>query len=198
MMNHYITGSAIKARREEQGMTQVELAERIGVSDKTVSKWENGRGLPDITLLEPLASALNSSVIELMNGEFVTNRNRAANMNRLKFYVCPVCGNVIVASGDAVVSCCGISLPALEPEKGDGSEEGHEIHVDQTDMQLHVTMEHPMSKEHSISFIAYVHDGGYHLTKLYPEGLAEAWLPSRRHGWVYAYCNRHGLFRVRI
>lgn len=53
-------------------MTQIELARKINVSDKTISKWETGKGLPDISLIETLAKALNVSVIELMSGEYVT------------------------------------------------------------------------------------------------------------------------------
>ena len=72
---------------------------------------ETGRGLPDITLLEPLAAALGVSVIELMRGEPVVNRNVSANMRRGTFYVCPVCGNMLHSLGAAVVSCCGVALP---------------------------------------------------------------------------------------
>ena len=112
-MNPYVTGAAIKQLREQRNLTQAELADRIGVSAKTVSKWETAKGLPDVSLLEPLAKALNISVIELMNGEQITNRNVSANMLRSKFYVCPVCGNIIHSMGDSLMSCCGITLPAL-------------------------------------------------------------------------------------
>ena len=113
-MNTYVTSATIRQLRERQNLTQSELAERIGVSSKTVSKWETGKGLPDISLLRPLAQALGISVIELMNGEPIVNRNLSANLLRSRFYVCPVCGNVIHGLGTAVVSCCGITLPPLE------------------------------------------------------------------------------------
>ena len=113
-MNTYVTGITIKQLRESRNLTQAELAEQIGVSSKTISKWETAKGLPDISLLQPLAQALGISVIELMNGEHITNKNISANMLRCKFYVCPICGNVITATGNAVVSCCGITLPPLE------------------------------------------------------------------------------------
>ena len=89
-MNTYVTAAAIRQVREKRNMTQAQLAYKIGVSSKTVSKWETGKGLPDVTLLQPLAQALNISVIELMNGEQITNRNVSANLLRGKFYVCPV------------------------------------------------------------------------------------------------------------
>ena len=72
-MNHYITGKMIKELREKEGYTQLELAQILAVSDKTISKWETGKGLPDISLIEPLAKALKVSVIELMNGEMIIN-----------------------------------------------------------------------------------------------------------------------------
>lgn len=72
-MNTYVTGTTIRQLREGRSMTQAELAEKIGVSSKTVSKWETAKGLPDISLLQPLAQALGISVIELMNGEQILN-----------------------------------------------------------------------------------------------------------------------------
>lgn len=98
-MNHYITGSAIRALREQQHLTQAQLAEKLSVSDKTISKWETGRGLPDISLLEPLAQALKVSVAELLTGEQIINTNRAANMLKSQLYVCPICGNVFQSMG---------------------------------------------------------------------------------------------------
>ena len=88
-MEPYVTGSAIRQLREAKRMTQAELAERLAVSAKTISKWETAHGLPDISLLEPLAAALGVSVLELMQGAPVVNRNRAANLLRSKLYVCP-------------------------------------------------------------------------------------------------------------
>ena len=67
-MNQYVTGTTIKELREKNKITQVQLAEKLGVSDKTVSKWETGKGYPDITLLEPIADALRASVAELITG----------------------------------------------------------------------------------------------------------------------------------
>ena len=127
-MNTYVTGTTIKQLRESRNMTQGSLAERIGVSSKTISKWETAKGLPDISLLQPLAQALGISVIELMNGEHIINKNVSANMLRSKFYVCPICGNAIHTLGNTVVSCCGITLPALEAEESD---DDHTIVIEQ-------------------------------------------------------------------
>ena len=119
-MNTYVTGTAIKQLRESRNMTQADLAEQIGVSSKTVSKWETAKGLPDLSLLEPLAAALGISVVELMSGTPVTNRNRSGNMLRCKFYVCPVCGNIIHTMGETLVICCGITLPVCDTTTGAG------------------------------------------------------------------------------
>lgn len=123
-MNHYITSSVIKTLREKQGLTQAQLAQQLCVSDKTVSKWESGRGLPDISLIEPLAKALRVSVPELLSGELMQNGNRSANIRRTKLYVCPLCGNIFHSTGSAMVSCCGITLPPLEAEEPEESQRG--------------------------------------------------------------------------
>ncbi|MEA4922947.1 MAG: helix-turn-helix domain-containing protein [Eubacteriaceae bacterium] len=194
-MDNYITGTTIKELREKQHMTQSGLAEKIGVSDKAVSKWETGKGLPDITLIEPLAEALGISVMELLSGEFVTNGNRSANMQKTKIYVCPICGNVIRATGEAVISCCGITLPAMEAEEPD---EEHLMDIDRSDGEYYVVMDHEMTKSHFVSFIAYATGGTFEMIKLYPEGNAEARFRSRGHGYIYSCCNRHGLMRRRV
>ena len=193
-MNTYVTGTTIKNLRESQNLTQAELAERIGVSSKTVSKWETAKGLPDITLLQPLAQALGLSVIELMNGQHITNKNISANMMRCKFYVCPVCGNIIHSTGNALVSCCGITLPPLEAEEAD---DNHPITVENVEDEQFITVNHPMTKEHFISFMAFVTSDRMQLVKLYPEGNAETRFQLRGRGYLYYYCNRHGLFKIK-
>ena len=194
-MNSYITGPAIKRLREEKGLTQAQLAERIGVSDKAVSKWETGRGLPDISLVEPLAKTLGVSVPELMNGEQILNKNRSANVQRTKFCVCPICGNVLLSMGDAVVSCCGVALPPLEAEE---AADAHGIQVQQVEDEHFITVAHPMTREHFITFLAFVSSDRVEFVKLYPEGNAETRMQLRGHGWLYACCNRHGLYKKRI
>ena len=194
-MNTYITGTTIKSIREAKGITQTQLAEMIGVTGKAVSKWETGRGLPDISLLQPLATALDTSVMALMTGELVTNQNRSANMLRTKFYVCPVCGNILHAMGDVLVSCCGITLPALEAEPFD---EDHELTIEKVEDEHFITVRHDMTKQHYISFLAYVTSDRMQFVKLYPEGNAETRLHLRGRGFLYGYCNRHGLMKQKI
>lgn len=192
-MNQYVTGSMIKRLREEKKITQLQLAEKLNVSDKAVSKWENGRGYPDITLLEGLAAALGVSVIELFAGQDVVNTNRSFNLLKTKFYVCPICGNVIQSTGEAVVSCCGITLPELEADLAD---EAHALSIEGIEDEYYVTLSHEMTKKHYISFIAAVRDDGYEIKKLYPEGNAEARFKINRVKYFCYYCNQHGLFAV--
>ena len=170
-MNTYVTGSTIRQLREAKGLTQAELAGTLSVSAKTISKWETAKGLPDISLLEPLAAALGVSVLELMQGEPIINRNRAANLLRSKLYVCPLCGNVLHATGQAVVSCCGITLPALDIAEAEDADEHHQLTVERVEDELFVTLHHPMEKNHYISFLAYLTGDKLQLVKLYPEGM---------------------------
>ena len=190
-MNQYVTGTTIRTLREKRGYTQKQLAEQLLVSDKAVSKWETGKGLPDISLLEPLAKALGVSIAELLRGECITNRNRAGNMQKAQFYVCPVCGNVIYAMGSGSFSCCGITLPPLEAEPAD---DDHAFRIEPVENEYFVSMDHPMCKEHSLSFLALVTVDRILLHKLYPEQNPEVRFPAVRRGTLYAYCSRHGLF----
>ena len=194
-MNTYVTGSTIKKLREARGMTQAQPAQRIGVSGKAVSKWETAKGLPDISLLQPLAAALGVSVIELMNGEPIVNRNVSSNLVRSRLYVCPICGNVLHSTGDAVISCCGVTLPALDAEEPD---EAHTLTVERVEDEQFLTVHHPMTKDHYISFLAYASADRFQLVKLYPEGEAQTRLQLRGRGTVYFFCNRHGLFRQKV
>lgn len=194
-MDNYITAETIKRLRTEKGLTQAQLAQTLDVSDKAVSKWETGRGLPDISLIEPLSKALGVSVIELISGECAVNRNRSGNMLRSKFYVCPVCGNVLHSLGESTATCCGVKLPPLEAEDACGA---HSISCSTDGYELYVTIDHPMTKQHYISFVAYVTDERTEMVKLYPEQSAAARFTKRSSGRVYAYCNKDGLFSVKV
>ncbi len=192
-MDQYVTGAAIKELREKNKMTQLQFAEKIGVSDKAVSRWETGRGYPDITLLEPIAKALSVSVTELLSGNAVFNSNVAANMLKAKFYVCPVCGNVICSTGETAASCHGILLAEAVPEEPD---EKHEVSVEKIEDEYYVRCSHEMSKAHYISFIAALSPDRVQLVKLYPEGEAEARFRMAGVRKILYYCNRDGLYAV--
>lgn len=194
-MDNYITGETIKHLREAKGITQNQLADMIGISSKAVSKWETAKGLPDIMLIEPLSKALGISVMELISGDTVANKNISSNILRSKFYVCPVCGNVIRSTGDAVISCCGITLPPLEAEDVDLA---HEIVIEPVEDESFITVNHDMEKTHFISFIAHITSDRVQFVKFYPEGNAQTRLQLRGRGYLYIYCNKHGLMKKRI
>lgn len=188
----YITGATIKKMREKQNLTQKELADKLSVSDKTVSKWETNRGLPDISIIEDLAKALHISLAELLTGDLKTNENTSCNMKKLSFYVCPVCGNLIYSLGEGSFSCCGVSLPPLEAEKPDDS---HGITTEPVEDEICVCMSHPMNKKHYISFMAYVTSDRAQIVKLYPEQDVCVRFPRNGRGILYVYCNKHGLYK---
>ena len=192
-MNQYVTGTIIKELREKNKMTQRDLADKLGVSDKSVSKWETSRGLPDITLLEPLAEVFKISVTELISGNTVHNANVSANMLRSKFYVCPVCGNVIHSMGEAAIHCHGIQLIPLEAEPSD---DHHMAFIERVEDEYYIRIDHSMTKDHYISFVAAVSFDGMQMVKLYPEGDAEARFMIRGVRRIFFYCNRDGLFSI--
>lgn len=194
-MNNYITASVIKRLREAKGITQTQLADQIGVSCKTISKWETAKGLPDISLIEPLSQALGVSVMELMSGDTVINKNISSNILFSKVYVCPVCGNVIHTTGEAVISCCGITLPPLDTEETD---EAHRITVEPVEDEHFISVHHDMTKNHFISFVAFVTSDRIQFVKFYPEGNAETRFQLRGRGNLYIYCNKHGLMKKKI
>ena len=191
----YISGKSIKAFREGKNLTQKQLGEIISVSDKTVSKWETEKGLPDITLLEPLAFALRVSVAELLSGENIINKNRGGNIKKAKFYVCPVCGNIIFSMGEGAFSCCGINLPPLLSEKADAA---HSFEIERPEGDIFVRFAHPMTKEHYISFAAYITYSGITVKKLYPEQEPKVRFAFSGKGKILFFCNRDGLFEFPV
>lgn len=194
-MNQYVTGAVIKELREKNKMTQLQLADKLGVSDKTVSKWETAKGYPDITLLQSIAEAFSVSVTELISGNAVYNSNVSANVLKSKFYVCPVCGNIIHSMGEAVIHCHGVLLTAETAERSD---ESHKITVEKIEDEYFVKIDHAMTKKHYISFIAALSCDKIELVKLYPEGSNEARFKRSGVEKILFYCNRDGLFYMNL
>lgn len=195
VMNQYVTGAVIKKLREEKKLTQAELAEELNVSDKTISKWETGKGYPDISLLESIAQTFGISITELLSGNTISNLNVSANMFRSKFYVCPICGNVVHSTGDLTLSCHGLQLM---PENAEISDENHKILIERIEDEYYVQIEHEMTKTHYISFIAALSSDGLQLVKLYPQGNAETRLKIRGVKKIFCYCNKDGLFYIDV
>ena len=194
-MNQYVTGTVIKELREKYHYTQAELAKELNVSDKTISKWETGKGYPDVSLLEPIAKAFGISITELISGNAISNSNISGNMLRSKFYVCPVCGNIIHSMGEAVIQCHGITLVPCQEEETD---EEHMIFIKRVEDEYYVRIEHDMTKQHYISFIAALSSDKLQMVKLYPEGNPETRLKINGVKKIVFYCNRDGLFSINV
>ena len=194
-MNQYVTGAVIRKLREKNHLTQAELAERLSVSDKTVSKWETAKGYPDISLLDPIAKVFGISITELLAGNAVSNANVSANMMRSKFYVCPVCGNAIHSMGEAVINCHGV---LLTPSQAEETDENHMIFIERVEDEYYVRMEHDMTKKHYISFVAALSADKIQMVKLYPEGNPEARFKMNGVKQIFFYCNKDGLFSIYV
>lgn len=194
-MNQYVTGAVIKELREKYHLTQAELAVKLNVSDKTVSKWETAKGYPDISLLEPIAQVFGISITELISGNAVSNVNISANMLRSKFYVCPVCGNSIHSMGEAVIQCHGLILTPCQAEETD---ENHMIFIERVEDEYYVRVEHDMTKQHYISFIVALSPDKLQMVKLYPEGNAEARFKINGVKKILFYCNRDGMIFINV
>ena len=194
-MNQYVTGAVIKKLREKHQLTQAELAKKLNISDKTVSKWETAKGYPDISLLEPIAKTFGISITELISGNAINNVNVSANVMRSKFYVCPVCGNSIHSMGEAVIQCHGIILTPCQAEETD---ENHKIFIERVEDEYYVRIEHDMTKQHYISFIAALSPDKLQMVKLYPEGNPEARVKVNGVKKILFYCNRDGLFSISV
>lgn len=185
------TGELIRALRRELGLSQRALAEQLGVTAKAVSKWERGLGLPDVALLEPLAKILSVGVETLLAGELPRRAQIGGNMKKSQYYVCPACGNLIVSTAGAEISCCGRKLAALTPKKAAAEEK---LKVERVEDEWFLTADHPMTKEHYISFVAFATGESIQLIKQYPEWDLQLRIPTRRHGTLLWYCTEHGLF----
>ncbi len=194
-MQPIISGATIKALRKKKHLTQRELAERLNVSYKTVSKWETDRGCPDISMLEPLATVFGVSLTELLSGNTVQNLNLSSNMARSQFYICPICGNIIHCMGEASIHCHGVVLTPHQAKVGDSD---HKVCIEKVEDEYFVRIEHPMTKDHYISFIAALSGDRLQLVKLYPEGNAEARFKINLVKKILYYCNQDGLFAVNL
>lgn len=191
-MDNNKIGQIIYEIRKQKQMTQQQLADMLAVSNKTVSKWERGLGAPDISLLADLSNLLGVNMERLLEGELVVNEKESGNMKKTTFYVCEDCGNIITCTGTCDIACCGKKMTTLAPQLF--AEGEHFIRVENSDGEIYVHIDHPMRKDHYISFIAYLTGDKLHLYKLYPEGGTDVRFPQCGPGKVYAYCNRHGLF----
>jgi DNA-binding XRE family transcriptional regulator/desulfoferrodoxin (superoxide reductase-like protein) len=184
-------GKLILDLRKENRMTQKQLADAMNISDKTISKWERGLGCPDVSLLSELSQILGVNIERLLLGDLDPNDADRGNMKKVKFYVCPNCGNTMTVTGDPEISCCGRKLVPLIPKPTD---EFHKLTVEEVEDDYYITFTHEMSKTHYLSFVAYVAYDKVFLIKLYPEQSGEVRFPKMYGGNIYFCCNQHGLW----
>lgn len=189
-MDNIKVGRLIAQLRREKDLTQQNIADALSISNKTVSKWECGLGLPDVSLWSDLSTIFGVDMAQMMEGEITPNRPDMGNLNRIKFYVCPTCNNVLTSTGSASIHCCGKKLEQAVPQE---NEQTPAITVEQIDVDYYITFDHEMTREHYILFSAYVKNDKIYLTRLYPEQSPAVRIPSTPGGKFYLYCVRDGL-----
>lgn len=194
-MDNRKTGELIYKLRTEKGFTQKQLADMLCISDKAVSKWERGQGLPDVSLLSELGKIFGVNIEDLLDGGLSLNSFAAGNMKKVKYYVCPVCGNITVCTGEAQITCCSRKISEAVPQKPD---DDHLLEIGTAEDEWFITSKHAMEKEHYISFIAFASDDRLQIIKQYPEWNLSVRIPVLRHGVLLWYCTRDGLFYKNI
>ncbi|MFQ6861306.1 MAG: hypothetical protein ACLROI_00905 [Beduini sp.] len=114
-------------------------------------------------------------------------------MKQIKFYVCPICGNIIYAMNTIDIACCGRKLEPLEINKPDDL---HHLNITESDGEDYITFDHPMNKDHYLSFVALMMYDRVMLVKLYPEQSGALRMPRKRGSKLYYYCTQDGLFMI--
>ena len=189
------TGKLIARLRQEKGLTQKDVAKKLGICAKTVSKWETGHGFPDVSIISKLSEFFQVDISKLLEGELPQVKQEVGNVKNTKFYVCEKCGNILTSIGNAEITCCGKKLSPLKPKEAD---EAHTLNIENIEDDFYITFPHPMTKEHYISFISYVRFDRVLTIRLYPEQGGELRFPQMRGGKMYYYCNTHGLFDLKV
>ena len=189
------TGELLSRLRKEKGMTQKQAAERLRISDRTISKWERGAGLPDVSLWRGLAELYGVEIEKILEGDLQEKTVETGKMSQMKFYRCGHCGNIFWTTGRGEITCCGRKQVVLQAL---GMDEWHDVNVEEIDREYYISFTHEMEKEHFISFAALVSWDRVTVVRLYPEQSGEVRMPFQQKGELYIYCSRHGLFRKKI
>ena len=186
-------GELIQKLRKERGWTQKYLADKMNISDRTVSKWERGLGLPDVGLLKNLSDIFGIDLGKMLDGDLNERETDGGNMKKVKFYFCPVCGNLVTAASGADVICCGRKLePMIENE----TDEKHLAEVKIIDWEYYISFGHKMEKEHYINYVLCTGYDRALVVRLYPEQGGEVRIPRISGAKIYLVCSRDGLFRI--
>lgn len=183
-------GNLIAKLRKEKNLTQKNIGDALGIQNKTISKWECGLGCPDLSLWSELSDIFGVDIKQMMEGEITSNKPDSGNIDKVRFYVCPFCGNILVSTGSASIFCCGRKIERILPTDAAITPK---ITVEEMDTDYFITFDHPMTKEHYISFVAFVKSDRVFLNRLYPEQSPSCRFPIITGGKLYVYCNKHGL-----
>lgn len=184
-------GMLISQLRKDKNITQKQLADKLNISDRTISKWERGGGIPDISLLSDVADFFDITIETLLNGEILSNDFIGGNMKKARYYICKTCGNMVVSTGDVSALCCDKKMTEETPQKASDSDK---LLVEEVENDWYITSNHAMTKEHYISFVSFATGSRLEIIKQYPEWNLQARIQKREHGTLYWYCTKHGLF----
>lgn len=190
-MDNIKVGELIRRLRKENHMTQLQLAEKLHVSDKAVSKWERGMGCPEVSFMTELSRIFEVDIQNLLSGELNRNELLGGNMKKMKFYVCPICGNLVTSMIETQVTCCGRKLKPITPVK---ATEEEKLSVQIIENDYFISSEHEMTRNHYITFVVLMTSDTVMLKKQYPEWDLQLRIPVFAHGRLLWYCNQHGLF----
>lgn len=188
-------GSLIARLRKEKGLTQKNMADALGLSNKTISKWECGLGCPDLAYWNDLSVILGVDIAHMLEGEIKVNKPDSGNIARVKFYSCETCGNILFSTGSASIFCCGMKLEPLERAK---NEEEINLDIQEIDTDYYISYDHPMEKDHYLTFAAYAKSDRVTLVRMYPEQNPSFRIPAARGGTLYLYCSQHGLTAIKL
>ncbi|MCI7567103.1 MAG: helix-turn-helix domain-containing protein [Treponema sp.] len=195
-MNAEKTGNLIRSLRIKKGLTQKELAQMICVTDKAVCKWEKGRGCPNITLISQLSKVLEVDIQSILQGYLDKNKKIGENMNHLKFYKCPTCGNLVTSIKSVELSCCGNKLSPVSAQTR--SEPEYQPVIQEFDGQYSIKFNHPMTKSNYISQVIVVRYDQIMTVNLYAESEAIITIPQVRGIRLFVITNKSELIAVTV
>lgn len=195
-MNAEKTGSLIRSLRIKKGLTQKELAQMICVTDKAVCKWEKGRGCPNITLISQLSKVLEVDIQSILQGYLDKNKKIGENMNHLKFYKCPTCGNLVTSIKSVELSCCGNKLSPVSAQTRSDPE--YQPVIQEFDGQYSIIFNHPMTKSNYISQVIVVRYDQIMTVNLYAESEAIITIPQVRGIRLFVITNKSELIAVTV
>lgn len=183
------TGELISRLRKEKGLTQKALADRLNISNKTVSKWECGLGFPDSSLWQQLSEELGADLMHILDGELRLNKKDVGKLTRMSFYVCPDCNGIVFSTSSPSIYCCG----KIIDKKASTWELEDKINLSDVDGELLVSIDHPMNKDGYILFVAMIKNERVSIFRMYPEQSCEVRIPKIKNSLLVAYSTKLGL-----